>query len=88
MSMKGMLLMIVFYIRYLIVTNPPVVDYDYDYYQVPVLWLWLLPIPSIVIMIITNPPVCVAVHLIVGLNGSNHVSQEVHLVVVENLMKS
>ena len=39
-------------------------------------------------MIITNPPVCVAVHLIVGLNGSNHVSQEVHLVVVENLMKS
>ena len=37
------------------------------------------------IMIITNPPVCVAVHLIVGLNGSNHVSQEVHLVVVENL---
>ena len=62
----------------MIITNSK--NYDYDYYQSTSI--------MIMIMIITNPPVCVAVHLIVGLNGSNHVSQEVHLVVVENLMKS
>ena len=35
---------------------------------------------------ITNPPVGVSIQLVVRLNDGDHVPQEVHLVVVENLM--
>ena len=35
---------------------------------------------------ITNPPIGVAVQMVVRLNDGDHVPQEVHLVVVENLI--
>ena len=35
---------------------------------------------------ITNPPVDFTIHLVIRLNDRDHVPQEVHLVVVENLM--
>ena len=37
------------------------------------------------IEVITDPPVGVPLHVIVALDYRDHVSQEVHLVVVENL---
>ena len=38
------------------------------------------------IEVITDPPVGVPLHVIVALDYRDHVSQEVHLVVVENLV--
>ena len=37
------------------------------------------------IEVITDPPVGVPLHVIVALDYRDHISQEVHLVVVENL---
>ena len=38
------------------------------------------------IEVITDPPVGVPLHVIVALDYRDHVSQEVHLVLVENLV--
>ena len=38
------------------------------------------------IEVITDPPVGVPLHVIIALDYRDHVSQEVHLVVVENLV--